>query len=292
MEDIISGTYFADDTGKVMIVKLQGYIDQTNSYGLQKVFNDIINSGCYNVIIDFSEVMYISSAGWGIFVGEIKHFRDENGDIKLANMSPDIYEVYQMLEFYHIFEDFNSLDGAKKSFSELDLNTENSEESLDIQDTSVEIDLDSNSENETENQVENVLEISLSNHNNEVSDVQKDLNASSAESSDNIDIMIDENLDSKVDSIDLNTLHSEEKTPIRESDDNSKPVIDLSKLPLNEKIKKLVAEYPLLSIWKIKKLLKDNRFGSVKINIIKLYRTLKELDLESKLKRYRYYRSC
>jgi len=289
MDDIISGTYFADDGGKIMIVKLQGYIDQTNSYGLQKVFNDIITSGCFNVIIDFSEVMYISSAGWGIFVGEIKHFRDEGGDIKLANMSPDIYEVYQMLEFYHIFEDFNSIESAKKSFAELDFNSEESVAEEISQPTSLELDLDENTINE--NPTENILEISMANPSEDTSDLQLSNVESKEDLSENIDITIDENIDSNVDSVPLNSLHSEEETKKDQTKEISNPVIDLSRLPLSEKIKKLAAEYPLLSIWKIKKLLRDNRFGTVKINIFKLYKTLKELDLDSKIKRYRYYRS-
>ena len=59
MEDIVAETYFTDDAGEVMIVKLKGYIDQSNSFGLQGVFNDIVNSGCYNLIIDFSQVLGI-----------------------------------------------------------------------------------------------------------------------------------------------------------------------------------------------------------------------------------------
>ena len=288
MEDIISGTYFADDTGQIMIVKLQGYIDQTNSYSLQKVFDDIINSGCFNVIIDFAEVMYISSAGWGIFVGEIKHFRDENGDIKLSNMTPDIYEVYQMLEFYHIFEDYNSIESAKRSFVELDLNVEDT--SLkNIKEDSLEIELDEDSGDDHER--DNVLEISMGNPVSEITDSQKDLIDYGEKNSEKIDITIEENLDSDVESIDKNSLHSVENSENKYPNDNSKPIIDLSKLPLNEKIKKLVAEYPLLNIRKIKKLLKDDRFGTVKINIVRLYKILKELDLETKIKRYRFYRS-
>ena len=287
MEDIISGTYFADDTGKIMIVKLQGYIDQTNSYSLQKVFDDIINSGCSNVIIDFAEVMYISSAGWGIFVGEIKHFRDENGDIKLANMSPDIYDVYQMLEFYHIFEDYNSIENAKKSFT--GIIKENLSPMQSIQEDSLEIELDEDSEEDHER--DNILEISLPNSNNDFNQDQKEFVNQFENLSEKIDISIEENLDTDIESIDINSVHSVENSKKQNVNDNSKPIIDLSKLPLHEKIKKLVAEYPLLGIWKIKKLLKDNRFGTVKINIFRLYRTLKELDLETKIKRYRFYRS-
>lgn len=289
MENIISGTYFADDAGKIMIVKLNGYIDQTNSYSLQKVFDDIIKSGCFNVIIDFSEVLYISSAGWGIFVGEIKHFRDEGGDIKLANMTPDIYEVYQMLEFYHIFEDFNSVDNAKNSFAEVELENDESPEINEIHEKSLEIDIDE--EFEKDEQIENVLEISMGSPKSEDFDTELDMTSKSDELSEEIDITVDENINPDVENVDVNSVHSTNAAEKRNISKDENLIIDLSKLPLHEKIKKLIAEYPLLDIWKIKKLLKDKRFGTVKISIFKLYRTLKQLDLETKIKRYRYYRS-
>ena len=141
MNEIVIDTQFADQKGDIVIIKLSGFIDQTNSFGLQRTFDDILASGCNKIIIDFSYVLYISSAGWGIFVGEIKRFRDEGGDIKLANMTPDIYEVYQMLEFYHIFEDYNSIESAIQSFNgkvnkdEISIQTDVNEDRINLDST-------------------------------------------------------------------------------------------------------------------------------------------------------------
>jgi hypothetical protein len=62
-------------------------------------------------------------------------------------------------------------------------------------------------------------------------------------------------------------------------------------LPLNEKIKRIISESPLLSIFQIRKELQTDKYGSSKVNIYKLYKTLKVLNLESKEKRYRFYRA-
>ncbi len=290
MDDIIIGTAFADKKGEIMIVKLKGYIDQTNSFGLQKTFNDILNSGCYKIIVDFAKVLYISSAGWGIFVGEIKRFRDEDGDIKLANMTPDIYEVYQMLEFYHIFEDYNSVEDAQYSYEEFELAQGNQIVNNHVEEDSFEIDL--NEESPKEHQNDNILEISIGDSTDELNNIQEELVEDNGKVSEEIDLALEQNFDSKIEANDNDLIQTEENSQFKDFNNSSDPVIDLSQLPLYEKIKKLAAEYPLLSIWQIKKLLKDKRFGSEKINILKLYKTLKELDLETKLKRYRYYRSC
>ena len=116
MEQILVKTEFIDKTLPVVLVQLGGYIDQSNCDKLQKVFDNLALSSHFNVIFDLSSLVYVSSAGWGIFVGEVKRFRDNNGDIKLANMNSEIYEIFQMLEFYHILEDFSSIEEALEAF--------------------------------------------------------------------------------------------------------------------------------------------------------------------------------
>jgi anti-sigma B factor antagonist len=67
--------------------------------------------------VDLSGVTYISSAGWGIFIGEIKEIRNRGGDLKLAGMVGDVFEVFQLLEFQTILEAYPSADQATDAFS-------------------------------------------------------------------------------------------------------------------------------------------------------------------------------
>jgi len=67
--------------------------------------------------------------------------------------------------------------------------------------------------------------------------------------------------------------------------------VDAKMLPLPEKVRKIVAQYPQLGLFKIRKTLKHPEFGEVKIGIFKLRSILKDLDLDSKGKRFRFYRS-
>ncbi|HOC90721.1 MAG TPA: hypothetical protein PKI90_14345, partial [bacterium] len=67
--------------------------------------------------------------------------------------------------------------------------------------------------------------------------------------------------------------------------------IDDIDLPLNEKIKKLVVENPLMTPFGIKRQLNSPRFGYTRIGFFKLRGILKRLGLETRAKRYRFYRS-
>jgi len=63
-------------------------------------------------------VDYISSAGWGIFISEIKGIRERDGDLKLANMIPDVYEVFELLEFHYILKAYDSIEAAIQDFNQ------------------------------------------------------------------------------------------------------------------------------------------------------------------------------
>lgn len=100
----------------IAIIKVGGYIDTTTSAELEHSLSSLLKAGSYNIIIDLSNVDYISSAGWGIFISEIKGIREKGGDLKLVGMIPDVYEVFELLEFHYILKAFDTVEEAIKDF--------------------------------------------------------------------------------------------------------------------------------------------------------------------------------
>jgi anti-sigma B factor antagonist len=270
MEQILVKTEFVDKTLPVVLVQLGGYIDQSNCDKLQKVFDNLALSGHFNVIFDLSSLVYVSSAGWGIFVGEVKRFRDNNGDIKLANMNSEIYEIFQMLEFYHIIEDFNSIEEALEAFG---------------------IVSEAKSEKEPEINIDDILE--------KVSQPVEQKESDSTFFEKGREIFDKARLDEK----DGIQKHIEEKKPVEVSKPSQKTVYHkpqsvqnmemmISQFPIQEKIRKIISQFPLISLRQMRKMLRHEDFGREKIGRFKFRRLLKEMDLETKEKRYRFYRSC
>ncbi|RMD94142.1 MAG: anti-sigma factor antagonist [Calditrichaeota bacterium] len=116
MEGIQVSVEKAESPKNIAIIKVGGYIDTTTSAELEHSLNNILKSNCYNIIIDLGNVDYISSAGWGIFISEIKGIREKGGDLKLVKMIPEVYEVFELLEFNHILKAFDSLEEAIRDF--------------------------------------------------------------------------------------------------------------------------------------------------------------------------------
>lgn len=100
----------------ISIIKVGGYIDTTTSSELEHALNSLLKAGSYNIIIDLGNVDYVSSAGWGIFISEIKGIREKGGDLKLVRMIPEVYEVFELLEFHYILKAFDSIEDAIKDF--------------------------------------------------------------------------------------------------------------------------------------------------------------------------------
>jgi anti-sigma B factor antagonist len=116
MEGIQLSVEKAGFRNSISIIKVGGYIDTTTSSELEHALNSLLKAGSYNIIIDLGNVDYVSSAGWGIFISEIKGIREKGGDLKLVRMIPEVYEVFELLEFHFILKAFDTIDEAIKDF--------------------------------------------------------------------------------------------------------------------------------------------------------------------------------
>ncbi len=116
MEGIQLSVKQAGVDNNISVIKVGGYIDTTTSAELEHSLESLLKQNCYNIIIDLANVDYISSAGWGIFISEIKGIREKGGDLKLVSMVPDVYEVFELLEFHYILKAFDTLQEAIADF--------------------------------------------------------------------------------------------------------------------------------------------------------------------------------
>ena len=116
MEKLIISEERTGSAHPVSILTLRGTIETTNASGLEETLERIVDEKCYRIVVDLTGVTYISSAGWGIFISEIKRIRRNAGDIKLAGMKTEVREVFDLLEFGNILKPFERTSDAIKDF--------------------------------------------------------------------------------------------------------------------------------------------------------------------------------
>lgn len=98
-------------------IRVDGVIDTLTASELEQVFDSLLRRGRYRIVVDLAGVDYISSAGWGIFISHIRDVRDNEGDVKLANMMPDVHEIFELLEFDKVLESHGSVEDAVARFT-------------------------------------------------------------------------------------------------------------------------------------------------------------------------------
>ncbi len=107
---------YVGDEKEVAIIDINGYIDTTTAPEVSRVLEEQLAMKKFKIIVNLEQVPYISSVGWGTFVSELKDIRDNNGDLVLANMTYDIYNIFELMEFSSILNSFTGVDSAVSYF--------------------------------------------------------------------------------------------------------------------------------------------------------------------------------
>ncbi len=101
----------------ISVLRVKGYLDVTTAGELERAIKALFEAQRYHLIIDLKEVEYISSLGWGVFLGNLREARIGGGELVLTGMQTHVYEVYRLLEFEWFLKSFDSLDEAVAAFS-------------------------------------------------------------------------------------------------------------------------------------------------------------------------------
>lgn len=106
------------ELGEVSIINLKGFLDAHTAPSLENEFTKLIDSNRFNIVVDFRDLAYISSAGLGVFMAYIEKIRDNNGDIKLSGMTDKVYNIFDLLGFPLLYEIYKSDEEAINKFKE------------------------------------------------------------------------------------------------------------------------------------------------------------------------------
>jgi anti-sigma B factor antagonist len=106
------------EKGDVSVINLKGYLDAHTAPTLENNFSQLIENNKYKIVVNFTDIAYISSAGLGVFMAYIESIRDNKGDIKLTNMTDKVFNIFDLLGFPLLYEIYKSEDEAIKKFNE------------------------------------------------------------------------------------------------------------------------------------------------------------------------------
>ena len=104
------------EDGEISVVKVEGYLDAHTAPDLENEFNKMIENKRHKIVVNFSDLNYISSAGLGVFMAYVETMREESGDIKFSNLKEDVYSIFDLLGFPVLYEFYDDEEEAIKKF--------------------------------------------------------------------------------------------------------------------------------------------------------------------------------
>jgi anti-sigma B factor antagonist len=78
-------------------LEIAGEVDASSSILLDDEFTKVIGMGYKNILVDCTGLLYISSAGLGVFMAHIEDCTNAHIKLVLFNMSSKIKSVFDML---------------------------------------------------------------------------------------------------------------------------------------------------------------------------------------------------
>jgi len=81
----------------------------------ESIMSVIEQGGRINLILDFCNVRFLSSAVLGLLIRVSKRIYESDGQLRLCNINPRIYEIFKITRLTKIFDIYPDVAGAIES---------------------------------------------------------------------------------------------------------------------------------------------------------------------------------
>jgi anti-anti-sigma factor len=105
-----------DKKDQAMVLIIEGRLDTITSKTLEKKFLTLMEAGEKNIVVDFTDMDYISSAGLRVLLMAAKKTAKLGGKVVLAALSDNVQEVFDIAGFTSIFTITGSQEEAMRAF--------------------------------------------------------------------------------------------------------------------------------------------------------------------------------
>lgn len=109
--------YSVSEQDDIVIISLNGKImGGPEATEINEKFNQLIDTKKLKIVIDLKNVEWMNSSGLGILIGAVSLFRNNNGQLRIINVSERIQNLLKITKLAGIFETSSSLEEAISSF--------------------------------------------------------------------------------------------------------------------------------------------------------------------------------
>lgn len=96
-------------------------LEEMDIHSLQESIMSVIDEAKkINLILDFCNVQFLSSAVLGLLMRISKKVYEQDGQLRLCNISPKIYEIFKITRLNKIFDIYENVKSATESLLSTD----------------------------------------------------------------------------------------------------------------------------------------------------------------------------
>ena len=104
-----------DRKADAVILALSGKLDATTAKTFEDRILGVINSGTQRLVVDLSQLDYVSSSGLRVFILAAKRLQTVDGKIVLCSMKDHVRQVFDLAGFSSMLSIYGSREEAIKS---------------------------------------------------------------------------------------------------------------------------------------------------------------------------------
>lgn len=82
----------------------------------QNVISLINETGKHDLIFNLEHLHFIDSSGVGVLLSILRFLNSHGGELKLANLTPQVRTILELVSMHKIFEIFDTTEAAMESF--------------------------------------------------------------------------------------------------------------------------------------------------------------------------------
>lgn len=105
--------------GDVTVLRCEGSLDADNIAAFKKIAYEVLDKGALKLILDASKVDFVDSMGLGVLISLLRKLKQEDGDIKIVSLTPDVKTIFEITRLYRLFDIFDELKDALDAFKDM-----------------------------------------------------------------------------------------------------------------------------------------------------------------------------
>jgi anti-anti-sigma factor len=108
-----------EEIDALTIMSVRGQLDFKEVSRFKRQLTKTLSQKQYHIILDLSQLTFISSSGLGLLVSTIREIRAHGGDLKIGGVSERVGEIMETFGFDAIFDTFMTREDAIMKFKEI-----------------------------------------------------------------------------------------------------------------------------------------------------------------------------